>query len=76
MLSWDRLDRKLDPDFWLDLVTRLPALLLPEVRRLGENLRRKSSMVFTGDFSSNLTLTCKRSSQKTGEGITVSPHFA
>lgn len=43
------------------LVTRLDRLLLlePEVRRLGVKRLMKSSMVFTGDFSSNRR-TCDR----------------
>lgn len=56
--SGPSVDRELEPDLCVALAAaRFEMLGQPEVRRLGENLRRKSSMVFTGDFSSNLTLT-------------------
>lgn len=62
VLSADGEDRTLEQPRWEDerLVTRLDKLLLlePDVRRLGVKRLIKSSMVFTGDFSSNLR-TCK-----------------
>ena len=62
MLSVDADEMMLEPARWVDrLAARLDKLLLfePEVRRLGVNFRMKSSMVFTGDFSSNLSLTLR-----------------
>ena len=66
MLSVDVDERILKPNLCIDLfVARLDELLLldPEVKRLGVSLRMKSSMVFTGDFSSNRSLTLRRVKQ-------------
>lgn len=63
MLSVDVDESTLNPNLCIDLlVARLDELLLldPEVKRLGVNLRMKSSMVFTGDFSKNRSLTLRR----------------
>lgn len=69
MLSVDVDESTLKPNLCIDLlVARLDELLLldPEVRRLGVNLRMKSSIVFTGDLSSNRSLTL-RSKKQTNE---------
>lgn len=67
VLSADGEERTLEQPRWEDerLVTRLDKLLLlePDVRRLGVKRLMKSSMVFTGDFSSNRR-TCRRTRGK------------
>lgn len=62
VLSAEGEDSRLEQPLLEDrLVMRLEELLLlePEVSRLGVKRLMKSSMVFTGDFSSNLILTCR-----------------
>lgn len=62
VLSADGDDSRLEqPRLEERLVTRLEELLLlePEVSRLGAKRLMKSSIVLTGDLSSNLVRTCE-----------------
>lgn len=69
VLSADGDDRMLEHPLAEErLVARLEELLLlePEVRRLGVKRLIKSSMVFTGDFNSNLRRTWTRTRARPG----------